>query len=218
MKKIFALFLILICLLSKGQELDQSSKKNKLSINFYSGLLRPFSGSGVYIFGDLTYYKFNLPFDFNINFAHKGKKRWHEFGVVYLQKTGSTKIKSGYVNCNSQVFLTNVSYYANYNYWTIHYGIEFPFKNELFSIIPFLRIGHSFNSNYEKTVEPFCYKLAEDLSIYEKTPYLETGLGLNYILIQKKHFKSALRFRSSFRGIKPEADIFFSLGLILEIN
>ncbi len=213
------LFFILNCLLSFGQESAVSNKKSKLSLNVNFGLLyHPGGLSGKTSFGDLIYFKYKMPYDFNLNYVLKGKKRWHEFGVVYLQKSGTTNTKSGYVNCNSQVYLINVSYKANFNYLAFHYGLEFPLKNELFSITPFLRIGYSFNSNYEQILEPFCYSSYEDLSYLEKTPYLETGFGLNYKLIRKVHFNMALRFRSSFRGIAPEADNFFSLGLVLDFT
>lgn len=212
------LFFILNCLLSFGQESAVSNKKSKLSLNVNFGLLyHPGGLSGKTSFGDLIYFKYKMPYDFNLNYAHKGKKRWHEFGVVYLQKSGITNTNSGYVNCSSQVYLINISRKANFNYLAFHYGIEFLLKNELLSIITFLRIGHSFNSNYEKIVEPFCYQSYIDLSYLEKTPYLEIGFGLNYKVVLKNDFNMAMRLRSSFRGINPEADIYISLGLVFDL-
>jgi hypothetical protein len=217
MKKIIILFLTLNCLLSFGQESAVSNKKSKFSLNINSGFTIG-DNVGLFSFGEILYFKYKLPFDINLNYAHKGKKRWHEFGVAYIQKSGVTNSNSGNVNCNSQVFLVNVSFMAKFNYLAFHYGIEFPLKNELFSITPFLRIGHSFNSNYEKIVDPYCFQIYSDLSYREKTPYLETGFGLNYKVVQKNHLNMALRLRSSFRGIQPREDIYFSLGLVMEFG
>ena len=216
MKKLIMFFLILNSIHTYGQVTVLLSKKNKISLNINSGLLyHPGGKTASAAFGPI-YFKYKIPYDVNLNYARKGKKRWHEFGLVYLQKLGITNTNSGYVNCNSQVYLINISKKANFNYLAFHYGIEFPLKKESLSITTFIRIGHSFNSNYEKIVEPFCYESYLDLSYLEKTPYLETGFCLNYKIVQKDYFNLALRLRSSFRGINPEADIYFSIGLIME--
>ena len=49
---------------------------------------------------------------------------------------------------NRFVFPNKLCYYVI----AFHYGIEFPLKKESLSITTFIRIGHSFNSNYENKI------------------------------------------------------------------